>query len=125
MPIAYDIDVADRLVSVTLGGVITAAETFATQSQVRADARFAKEFDGLLELLAGVELQLSAAEIRGLTELSPFGAGSRQAFVAPDDPNYGASRMLQSFAAGRPTVLRVFRDRKTALSWLRPNGGRR
>ena len=84
MPVTHRIEASLRVVFSTFHGVVTADEIrIANQGLLDAPA-FESSFRQLLDHKKATELDLTAEEIQTLAGISPFGEGSRRAFLVGD-----------------------------------------
>jgi hypothetical protein len=128
MPIAYEIDHRNRLVTATPHGRMSDADIFGYQHEVwgRTEVR---GYDELFDLAEVREIEfVSSQRVTELAELAEQmdapGIRTRLAIVATSDLHFGLARMYQSqreMGADGTREVRVFRDRKSAEEWLSVN----
>lgn len=98
MPVAFDIDVEDRLLIVAVSGQVSAADLLAAKAQVVALPGYQRDFDRLVDARNLTRLlDLSASEVRRLATTSRAVPGARWVIVlGRNSPyHYGMSRMYQ------------------------------
>jgi hypothetical protein len=110
----YRFDEAQRLLTVTLSGVIRADDFHTTMPDVP---------EGSIELLdmsEAVSTEVTGPEIRKLAERDLTGPDriTRMAIVATTELGFGLARMYQTLSDSMGTEVRVFRDRGEARRWL-------
>jgi hypothetical protein len=124
MPAFYKIDKENRLVISTGTGVLTMADALEHQKRLLKDPDFERSFSQLLDFTQVTDVQLSAEEIRSLSQATVFSANSRRAFLVNSDLKFGLARM---FAVFRETFgekgIRVFRNSDDALDWVLGKSG--
>jgi hypothetical protein len=64
------------------------------------------------------EVQVTSEYIREVARSTSYAEGSRRAFVASSDVQFGLSRMFQILSDESPAEVRVFRDLAEARRWL-------
>lgn len=95
MPGGYLIDQTRLIVLSRAWGVLKDSELVAHARALAADPRFAPYLNQLSDFRDVTDFQVTAATIRELVALSPFGAGSRRAFVMGADVGLGLARMFE------------------------------
>lgn len=118
MPGAYTIDPARSLVLSRGWGVLTSAELLRHVRSLAADPRFKSHFRQLADLREVTEIRVTAAAIREVAGLNPFGSGARRALAVGSDVVFGMARMYQILTDQSPDEFEVFRDLDRALEWL-------
>jgi hypothetical protein len=124
MPITYEIDHEHRIIMQVFRGVIRNDEFLKFSEQVfrlpefnAGYSEFADFSDGNLKNISSETLQQSAALSKSMApDRSP---NARLGIYAPEDFNYGISRMFQLVNDAPDDLTRVFRDLDQALAWLR------
>jgi len=128
MPIAYEIEHGQRLVTATPHGVLVDADIFRYQQEVwsRPDV---KGYDELIDMTGVTEIEfLSTKRVAFLADLSasmdPPALTSKLAIIATTDLHFGLARMYETYretARQGTKAVRVFRNRNEALQWLGTN----
>lgn len=118
MPGGYLIDQTRSIVLTRAWGVLKDSEVIAHARALAADPRFAPPLNQLSDFRDVTEFQVTAATIREMVTLSPFGAGSRRAFVMGADFGFGLARMFEIMRNPSPDEIQVVRDLDSALQWL-------
>ena len=118
MPCAYTIDLARSLVLSRGWGEVTDRELLAHVRALTADPRFARNFHQLADLRDVTGVQVTAATIKEMARLNPFGAGARRALVVTSDVVFGMARMYQILRDESPDEFEIFRKLDDALLWL-------
>jgi hypothetical protein len=100
-------------------GLFTFADAVDHMDRLTANPDFRPEFNQLIDFREASGTTLSSDDVRTLAQRQIFSNGSRRAFVAPEDLEFGLSRVFGTYREfqGEPGI-RVFRDMKEALSWL-------
>ena len=123
MPTTYRLDVANRVVYSRAWGVARDEEFEAHSRALRAEAAFAPDFRQFQDLVDVAEPLVTAAGLRRLAEVNPFGKGARRAVLVASDLVFGFARMHEMMRTDAGDELQVFRDRGAALAWLGLPGG--
>ena len=118
MPGGYAIDMSRSLVLSRGWGVVTGGLMLAHAEALAADPRFRPDMRQLTDLRAVTDLDITAATIRQLAALSPFGPGARRALIVGSDYVYGMARMFQILRERAQDDLGVFRTAPEAVQWL-------
>lgn len=118
MPLVYEIDPARPRVLMTGTGSVTMADFDEVRAAMLANPLFRPSLDQLLDLTEAHVDTLTSADIRTLSEVTPFGPRSRRAIVASSAVAFGLARMFQILADDRRGTIRVFEDREAAELWL-------
>jgi hypothetical protein len=125
MPVEYQIDVSQRLVSARCVGIMTHEEAFGYQSDVWSRAEVCG-YDELIDVSALTSVTFpAAANTRELASLSVLNdrisGGGKLAIMAPQDWAYGLGRMYQACRDLDPKSTKrvcVFRTLPEALEFL-------
>jgi hypothetical protein len=117
MPATYRLDTEQRLVLLTLVGVVTGVELDAVRAQIREDPAFDPSFSVLADASALNPAALSGQMVRARAAAPPPGR-MRVAIVAPADAVFGIARMYQMMAEGNGNPVGVFRTNEEAMGWL-------
>ena len=128
MPITYEIDHGQRLVTAIPHGKLVDADIFKYQQEVwsRPDV---KGYDELIDMTGVTEIEfISTKRVAFLADLSasmdPPALTSKLAIIATTDLHFGLARMYETYrgtAKQGTKAVRVFRDRGEALQWLGTN----
>lgn len=118
MPCSYTILPESRFVYTRGWGVVTDAMILAQARALRSDPRFQPSFAQLYDLREAI-LAFTAAGVREVALISPFGVGARRAFVSgPSDSVFGMVRMYEALRERTPDNVEGFRSVHEALRWL-------
>ena len=118
MPCSYTIDLTRALVLSRGWGVLTDGELLAHVRALTVDPRFVRNFYQLADLRDVADVEVSAATIREMARLNPYGDGSRRAVVVTSDVLFGMARMYQILRDEPTDQLEIFRELDAALRWL-------
>lgn len=122
MPLTYRIDAEAGLLLLTAEGVVTQAERLATLKAWLADPAFRPGLDALCDFSAAASTP-ALAELEALIAVvKQHGHAigrSRVAIIAGKPVVFGVARQFGALASESPLVVRAFRERNEALSWLR------
>ena len=118
MPISYDIDKKQRLVTSRLSGVVTNEDVDNHNRTLRADPDFDPSYRQLIDLSGITEIRVTTPKVTATAQDQYFAPGTRRAFFAPADAAYGLARMFATRAEAGGQTIEVFRDRKKAEEWL-------
>jgi hypothetical protein len=118
LPITYDIDDGERLVTSRLWGAVTEDEVYGHNQTLRTDPRFNPGYRQLVDLTGITEIKVSTNMINDTARDQFFTPGVRRAFVASDDAVFGLARMFALQAEGDGQTIEVFRDQRKAEEWL-------
>lgn len=120
---AYSIVRTEKLLTVTVTGVVSDEEFMSCVDQVREIAGQSPDIHELVDLREVTNFVVSAKTIRSAASAPPrFGPASRQAALVSNDIGFGLSRMYgMLIESSRPNVA-VFRDMEEALRWVRGSG---
>ena len=119
MPIAYQMDSAHLLVTITYLGPVTKQEIIEHRQQLEDDPRQIMRYDAIVDLRYG-SVDLSPDDIRELATVARERAWppSRCAFVSPYQSTFGDLRMFEQWADQGPRQYRTFRTFPEACAWL-------
>lgn len=118
MPVTHRIDKSLRVVFSTLDGVVTADEIRDANRGLLEDPGFESSFEQLADHRGITELRLTSNDVQQLAATSPFGEGSRRAFVVGDSPDhFGMARQFEMWQS-RIAEVTVFRSMVKARRWL-------
>jgi hypothetical protein len=119
MPFFYKIDKPRRLVMSTAAGVLSKADVLGHQDQLLKDPDFDPSFSQLSDLTHVTGFDVTAADMRELTERTVFSSESRRAVIVSTELAYGMSRMFGIFRESKgERGIRVFRKLEDALDWI-------
>jgi len=118
VPATYVIDPNRQLVTTRLWGVVTEEEVRAHNRKLRTDPAFDPSYRQLADMTAITESRVGTSLINETSADQFFNPGTRRAFVASTDANFGMARKfaLQAEAGGQ--TIEVFRDLRKAEEWL-------
>jgi hypothetical protein len=115
----HRIDVSLRVVYSSSRGVLTGddllahRDALARDPEVDLDHRQLWDFRGVNAVAVSRKALMELMQSR-----SPFGQGSRRAFVAASDVDYGMLKMIQVLRGTCAGEIMVFRDIHEARKWL-------
>jgi hypothetical protein len=122
VPWDHIINPARRVIYMRMWGAVKLADFHAAQSALKADLQFDPSFSGILDLLDGVSLDVSASDIAQLANRTIFQPSARRAIVGNNDPTFGLARMFEIqrglVDASSSGQIYVFRTLPEALTWL-------
>ncbi len=118
MPVLSLVDPPRRLVVSRAFGVLRDDDLYAHHDALRSDPDFEPTFRQLYDFRDVERVEVTSEAVDALANQSPFGAGSRRAFVVASDLAFGLARMYQAMVEPQGHVLRVFRDFAAACEWL-------
>jgi len=118
MPISYDIDKKQRLVTSRLCEVVTNDEVDDHNRRLRTDPDFDPGYRQLIDLSGITEIRITTPKVTAAAQDQYFTPGTRRAFVATTDATFGMARMFALRAEASGQTVEVFRDRKQAEEWL-------
>jgi hypothetical protein len=117
MPCGYIIDLARSLVLSRGWDIVTDRELLAHVRALTIDPRFVRNLHQLADLRDVADVEVTAATIREMASLNPYGDGSRRAVVT-SDVLFGMARMYQILRDEPTDELEIFRTLDDALRWL-------
>jgi len=97
---------------------VTDRELLAHVRALTIDPRFVRNLHQLADLRDVADVEVTAATIREMANLNPYGDGSRRAVVVTSDLLFGMARMYQILRDEPTDELEVFRTLDDALRWL-------
>ncbi len=104
-------------------GLVTGAEIIEANNRVYGHEAFAKLKYQLLDRTGCTDFQVSNEEIEAIAaqdiEAAATNPGMIAAFVSTTDLQYGITRMYQAHVGDRGFLTGLFRDRASALAWLK------
>jgi len=118
MAMSYVILEPRQLVCSRATGALTDEDLFEFMGRLRADPQFRSDFCHLADFRSVTALEITAAGVRRVSEIAPFGPGSRRALVAESEAIFGMARMYELVSERGGSVVRVFRHMDAALGWL-------
>ena len=98
--------------------MLTNRELLAHVRALAVDRRFARNFNQLADLRDVTDLQVTAATIREMVKLNPFGTSARRALVVTSDVVFGMARMYQILLEESSYKFEIFREVDQAFQWL-------
>jgi len=122
MPASYRILKPHKLVASSAAGIFTLQDALAHQERLMNDPNFDPTYSQLLDFTHAVVVELSAEDIRRISERHVFWACARRAILVSDDLGFGFARMFEMLreAAGEKGI-RVFHTLDDALDWILPD----
>jgi len=118
LPISYDIDIAQRLVTSRLWEVVTNDEVDDHNRRLRTDPDFDPGYRQLIDVSGITEIRITTPKVKAVAQDQYFTPGTRRAFFAPSDATFGMARMFATHAEAGGQMIEVFRDQKKAEEWL-------
>ena len=118
MPIAYDIDKKQRLITSRLWDKVTNDEVDNHNRSLRSDPDFDPSYRQLIDLSGIKEIRITTPKVTAAAQDQYFTPGTRRAFFAPEDVSFGLARMFATHAEAGGQTIEVFRDRNKAEDWL-------
>ena len=123
MATTYKLDSSLRTVFSTSHGVLTGDDLLAHREKLVRDPDVDLDHRQLWDFRGVIEVAVSRKDLVELLESkSPFGQGSRRAFVAASDVDYGKLKMIQLLRGTCAGEIMVFRDIHEARKWLEVPG---
>ena len=118
MAVAYDIDAAKRVVTVTVTGEIDDETFVGIHHQLAGNSAITPDFAMLIDLRAARGQNVTSAGVRALGQLPlVLSPTSRRAVIVPSDLGFGVARMYESRRAEAGAVV-PFRDVAAARRWV-------
>jgi len=115
----YRLDVSLRVVYSASYGVLIGDDLLAHRENLARDPAVGLDHRQLWDFRGVTEVAVSREDLMELLESkSPFGQGSRRAFVAASDVDYGMLKMIQLLRGTCAGEIMVFRDIHGARRWL-------
>ena len=103
----------------TSHGVLTGDDLLAHRENLVRDPEVDLDHRQLWDFRGVIKVAVSRKDLMELLEsTSPFGQGSRRAFVAASDVDYGMLKMIQLLRGTCAGEIMVFRDIHEARRWL-------
>jgi hypothetical protein len=125
MSFTYQIDPQGGIIEIRGAGVITQAEYVAGVMSWMIDPLFRPGLDGLCDFTAA-ESTPTMAELRELIDLvarhTAYVGRVKVAMIVSKPIVFGVARQFASLAEAAQLEVQLFRDRDSAMSWLRPAG---
>jgi len=115
---AIDYYIENKCVITTGIDDITFQDLLKFQQCIAADQSFRSDFNELVNFTQATTKELSPEDLKALANISPFGHGSKRAFIMPNDLSFGLSRMYRVFQEPNGAVVSVFRTVLEANAWL-------
>jgi hypothetical protein len=123
MPAFFQIDKERRLVITTCSGILTLADAYAHQQELRKQPDFDPTFSQFIDFSEVTKLDMSKEDIDRFAQSTIFSPHSRRAILATHDVAYGLARMygiLREFKGEEG--IQVFRNRNEAMTWVLAKG---
>jgi hypothetical protein len=118
MPISYAIDPKQRLVTTRLWGLVTDDDVRDHNQRLRTDPAFDPSYRQLADMTEFSESRVTTNVINESSTDQFFNPGTRRAFVAATEANFGLSRKFAQQAEAVGQTIQVFRDMRSAKEWL-------
>jgi hypothetical protein len=118
MALDFEIDCDGGIVYTTGSGSLIDDECFDHQTRLMISPDFAPTFNQLADFSDVDNVQVTVAAVHAVAMRNIFGGGSRRAFVAPGDQEFGLARMFEMLTNRYADIIRVFRDIDDAHEWL-------
>ena len=118
MPVTYIIDHSQRTVFTSVKGTVTVEEMKEYLINLGKDISFNPSYANLTDFTNTTPFDAKGSDIQDLARLTPFGTGSRRAFVVDQQLHYGFSRMAQVFEESKNVQIKIFTKYSEALEWL-------
>ena len=99
-------------------GAATNDDVLGHNSRLRADPQFDPTYRQLADMSGITEILVTKGTIEETSRGQLFTPGTQRAFVASNDTVFGLLRKYEMHAESLGQVVRVFRDRQSAESWL-------
>jgi hypothetical protein len=124
MPITYQIDEREGVVTTSVFGHVTATDVRRYLEAIQRDAEYASCSCSFVDVDDSVELLIDSQSIQGIAISEIVGPRiTRAAIYAPNDVTYGLSRLFQGFRSASSDIdVRVFRERSEALAFAATDG---
>jgi len=124
VPASYKILKSHRLVASSAVGVFTLHDALTHQDRLANDPDFDPKFSQLIDFTHAMTVELSAEDIRRISERQVFWSCARRAILVRDDLGFGFARMFEMLReeAGEKGI-RVFLTLDDALDWIVPDDG--
>jgi hypothetical protein len=123
MSFTYQIDPQGGIIEIRGAGVITQAEYIAGVMSWMIDPLFRPGLDGLCDFTAA-ESTPTMADLRELIDLvarhTAYVGRVKVAMIVGKPITFGVARQFASLAEAAKLEVQLFRDRDSAMSWLRP-----
>ncbi len=128
MPIEFRILGDARRILTRCFGHLEGVHLLEYYRSLTADPLYDPTFDELFDLSDVDEVDVTSNDLRKLSHATRVGGrqgrGVRVAIVAPEDLEFGLSRMYEAFQAESANEMRVFRDPDEATKWIDAPAGR-
>ena len=123
MPVKNQIDLENNLIVRTVSGRLTTAEVLNAFNGSLNDKNFVKDMHVIWDVSKADVRQVSADAINTIVEhikahLNNRGSNYKIAIVAPEDLNFGISRMFATYGSDLPVSIGIHRDIDDAYRWL-------
>jgi hypothetical protein len=125
MSFTYQIDPQAGIIEIRGAGVITHGEYIAGLMSWMTDPLFSPGLDGLCDFTAA-ESTPTMADLRELIDLvarhTAYVGRVKVALIVSKPITFAVARQFASLAEAAQLEVQLFRDRDSAMSWLRPAG---
>jgi hypothetical protein len=121
VPACYKIDKARKFVASAGSGHLTAAEILAHQQKLVQDPEFDPTFSQIFDFTAVTTYDISEDDVRVIAAITIFSPLSRRAALVTTDEQFDLACMFSMIREAQGEFgIRVFRERKDAMRWVRP-----
>lgn len=123
MPIETQIFPKNNLMIRTVSGVLTIQDVLSAIDNIQTDKNFIKDMHAIWDFSNANLSQGTVDEISKIIEclkinLNSRGSKYKIAIVAPEDLNYGLSRMFEAYGGELPLPIGIHRNIDDAYHWL-------
>ena len=123
MPIKYQIDSEHNLIIRTVSGTLTSSDVLNVLNESLDDKDFVKDMHAIWDISNAEIHQITVDTIKTIVEhikthLNNRGSKYKIAIVAPEDLNFGISRMFATYGSDLPVSIGIHRDIDDAYRWL-------
>ena len=123
MPIKYKIDSEHNLIIRTVSGTLTSSDVLNVLNESLDDKDFVKDMHAIWDISNAEIHQITVDTMNTIVEhikthLNNRGSKYKIAIVAPEDLNFGISRMFATYGSDLPVSIGIHRDIDDAYRWL-------
>lgn len=122
MPIEFEIFPEERRTRTRCHGLVKGMDLLEYYRALRSHPLFDPTYDEIVDLTEVDDIDVTPAHLRALSQTvlpnQKQGHPMRIAVIAPDDLEFGMSRMYQALRSESENDLRVFRTRDAAEEWM-------
>jgi hypothetical protein len=118
LPVTYEIDAEQGIVTTRLWGVVTDDEVYEHNERLRSDPGFHSAYRQLVDMSGITEAAVTTTMIAETARKQLFTPGSRRAMFASTDEVFGLARMFALRSEPGGQTIEVFRNRSEAEEWL-------